>query len=222
MNVIPQIFYDLIARIIPAICILAFACLTIILFNKELESSVISFLGSKDFNISNYLNLWSTLGIVVFSYLVSLILKIPSEWLSERKFFRTIFFIKQETIDSERYFLEKEVIKTKFKDIPEPWKLLSIVRVKLPSEGYRLLKMLAEIRLCEMVFLGLITFSLINFPLLFFSKNNIPIRIFMIIFFIFSSRSILQLKYSIKNSFNKGVLMTWQQIEEEKIATNKM
>lgn len=214
MNVIPQIFYDLIARIIPATCILIFKALTIIFFNKENGELIISFFGRKDFNVGNYLNLWTTLYVVIVAYLLSLILKLPSEWTSELKLWRKLFFVKEQTIDSERYLKEKESFGNQSVKIPEPWKLFSIVRVKLPDEGYRLLKMLAEIRLCEMMFFAFIILAVVNIILLFFSSSNLSVRIIAIIFFLFSSRSLLQLKYSIKNSYEKGLLMAWEQIGE--------
>ncbi len=211
MNVVPQIFYDLIARIVPATCILIFTLLTIVLFAGGDEGAMISFFGSEEFKISNYLNLWTALCFIVLAYLLSLILKLPSEWLSELKMMRKLFFVKEQTVDLERYMEEKEKV-NEHKPVPEPWKLFSIVRIKLPDEGYRLLKMLAEVRLCEMTFLGFLILAITNIILLFFSVHNLTERVILIVFFIFSTRSLLQLKYSIRNSYKKSVLMTWTQI----------
>ena len=103
----------------------------------------------------------------------------------------------------------------KIQNIPDAHVMHDLVRIWSPSEGYRLLKLRAEARFCEVLFFGfmLLTGIHIYFLIMHLLENSDPFFLNYHIFFISSlliSGWIIYLRgNSFENYFKRGVLKIW-------------
>lgn len=186
MNIIPQLFYDLIARIIPILGLL-FLGLLLVIPNIDLQHFDI-----KTYESVPFFALLVTLSIF---YIISIILKTPAEVLSNSKFIKSVTFVKD--IEVTKYKITPSVASEKF----------ATIRYKVPEEGVRLLKMLAEIRLCEMLIFGLCIAIISNIVIFIVFHKFLLYRLVLLVIFYFSIRSLLLLKASIRQGFISSVYL---------------
>lgn len=210
MNIVPQLFYDLIARIIPSIGVLLSLGFTFLVGKDFLKTGELGrILKSGYIDYHQYFNIWSAILLLIIAYITSLILKVPSETLSNTSWFRRLMFIGKSKTD-DVLISERERLKKMNEDsVPDIWTMFSIVRVKLPDEGMRLLKMYAEIRMCELLIFGFSICFIINAICWVIALESFVPRVSWCLLLLIFTRSLMSVKQSITNSLEKSILMSW-------------
>jgi len=163
LTLIPQVFFDLIARIIPGLAIVIAWYVTTLGPNKTLDTLVTA--SSKQ----NILNFWSFALLTILSYLLGFILN--ELWsLTFGRIKRRVFrektgkYLESCLADNDKMrkcFGESELGLT-IEDFPALHIIHDHLRLYSDSEGYRLLKLRAEARLSEALFIGLLLLPIIN------------------------------------------------------------
>jgi len=160
LSLIPQIFFDLIARIIPGSIFLILIYPSILGPQKAIEYLLSN---------SDKVNIWAFFLLIIFSYITGFILgqlstltlgKIREKSRKERN----LKFIKScvnENNNIRKCFNENE-LKIDHKKLPPTYVMHDHLRFYSPSEAYRLLKLRAESRLCEVLVLGFFISILLN------------------------------------------------------------
>ena len=165
LSLIPQVFYDLIARVIPGFIVIMMWYLTILGPNKAVNA----FLTVSSQPDQSIFNFWSFAALLTVSYLIGLIL--DELW---RSTFRRIKSKKRRLAQAEhidwciaqndqiRKCLGQPALGLEGQDLPPVHVMHDHLRLHSESEAYRLLKLQAEARLCEALFAGLLLLPAIN------------------------------------------------------------
>ena len=170
LSVIPQIFYDLIARVIPGFVMIITWYLTIVGPSEAINTIKIVY--SKQ----DKSNFWLAVLLFILSYVLSFIL--DELWPLFRKIRKIIRKItkgqKEKDKEKERIescIAENNKIRKCFgeselefenKDWPSFWVIYGHLRLYSQSEVYRLLKLRAEAQLCTILFIGFLPLPIIN------------------------------------------------------------
>lgn len=155
LSLIPQIFFDLIARIIPGAIFLILIYPSLVGYQQALE-----YLFSNS-GKSGIINIWSFFLLIIFAYIIGFILgqlstltigKIRENSRKKRNL-KSIKTCVEENNNIRKCFNEN-VLKIDHREIPPTYVMHDHLRFYSPSEAYRLLKLRAESRLCEVLILG--------------------------------------------------------------------
>jgi len=163
LSLIPQVFFDLIARVIPGCVVVITWYLTILGPNKALNTIITA--SSKQ----NIFNFWSFALLIILSYILGLILNELWSLTFKRIKDKILKGKKKKYIEScisennkiRKCFGESELRLT-HEDLPSLHVIHDHLRLFSDSEAYRLLKLRAEARLCEALFTGLLPLPIIN------------------------------------------------------------
>lgn len=211
LSIIPQIFYDLIARVLPGMIVMVIWYLAVLGPTKAWIIFKTEHAGS------NFFYFWSVFIILVFSYVVSFILNelwhIKFEAIKKnRKKEIKINPIKL-SLDQDakiRKSLQEDTLELNVEDLPETYVMHDNLRLHSESEAYRLLKVRAEIRMCEVLFMGLlitlflnIIFWVVDFKLLMLDRLILEILV------IISSYTFWKAGIRLERYYNGGVCRIW-------------
>jgi len=165
LSLIPQVFYDLIARVIPGMVLLTMWYLTILGPNKAIDA--ITMISSQ--SNQNIFNFWSFAVLLTISYLVGIIL--DEIWTltfrrikrQERRR-RRVKYIDRCLVQNDqiRKCLGEPELGLERRDLPPLHILHDHLRFHSQSESYRLLKLRAEARLSKILFTGFFLLPVIN------------------------------------------------------------
>lgn len=168
LSLVPQIFYDLIARVVPGLVIVIAWYMAVLGPDRAIATI------SKNQNI---LDFWAFALLVTLSYILGFIL--DELWsLTFKRIKRKIIKGKKEgyirsCIDENNKVRERfgeSKIEFEDKDLPSVYAMHDHLRLYSDSEAYRLLKVRAEARLCEALFIGFLFLPIVN--ILFWLNNS--------------------------------------------------
>lgn len=187
-NLIPQIFYDLIARVAPGATLIVLTLIT--LFGiPAVENFVQTLTSPEKNNVFTILLLLGGLG----SYVVGFLL----DWLWET--IETIIesftrsrneaeskYTEERLIEHNRMqeALKRPIVGIKADDLPRVFAMRSQLRKDAPEEYSRLLKLRAERRLCQVLLMGFLTLCAVNLACLFlthFEATRIVLEILLVV-----------------------------------------
>lgn len=170
-NIIPQVFYDLIARFIPGLIILF--CAELVQYGPDqIIQSITSLIGSKDQGVEISFYLFLIVGVL--SYSIALVAMGFWTLLSRISRRSNLVFLKD---NDKRWLSIKETLKTDIKiagcnlgfvsdnkqeDIPSMAFIYDFVRLRSPEVGSRLVKIRAECHMCAVLITGLIAIGIWN------------------------------------------------------------
>lgn len=169
LDIIPQVFYDLIARVIPGFVVIATWCL--VLVGPETAISFIISPKNQDafsFGAFILITLISYLGGFALGELWTLTGG-KSKKKNSAKNTKAHFATSINDFNIIRKILGAQKIKLDEEDMPSTHSMHDHIRQIAPAEGYRLLKLRAEVRFGERLYIGLLLIPIIN--LLFWQKN---------------------------------------------------
>jgi hypothetical protein len=162
-NIIPQIFYDLIARVTPGAIILIIGYLTFSGPGKAIKNIISA---SSKLNIFNF-------GMFVLGFILSYILgtilyelwaitfkKAQEKWSEEK--IRNTIDLAIDYHNKMRDVLGVKPLKVTKDDLPRYHIMHDHLRRNSEAEAYRLLKLRAEQRLGQVLFMGFFLLSIIN------------------------------------------------------------
>lgn len=162
-SVIPQIFYDLIARVIPGATVLLLGYLTLFGPTRAIKSFFIESSQENIFNFGTFIPIFILayiLGFILRELWVIAFKKIQKKWPSQ---------LKEDQIESAidyhnkiRVIHGKKPLNVKKGDLPPIHIMHDQIRLFSDSEGYRLLKLRAEQRLCHTLVIGVLLLAMIN------------------------------------------------------------
>jgi hypothetical protein len=163
LDLVPQIFYDLIARVIPGFVLVVAWYLTVQGPDKGVRQMT-ALLSNQ--NIANF---WSLTVLVVLSYILGFILRelwsLTFKRMRRKRTARKLRRYRQMAIaqyNKAGACFGKPELGFEAKDLPATHTMLDDVRRRSPSEGHRLLKLRAEAHLCEALFAGSVLLPLLN------------------------------------------------------------
>jgi hypothetical protein len=195
-SIIPQLFYDIIGRIIPGVVLLF--CIFMVYFGPENTAKFFtSIVGKKEqvVEVSFYLFLIS----VILSYVVSNIAQGISVIFSKKNKKRKREKWK-EVLDDLRSDLEKVTDnlllnkKIRVEDIPSTGFIYDYIRLRLPSAGARIAKIRAECHMCSVFVSGMSGIAVWNLVNIIASPTKIEIIMelgFLVSAFVFRMLRIL-------------------------------
>jgi hypothetical protein len=211
LSLIPQIFFDLIARITPGMILLLL--LPPSFLGPQRAIKLMLSYSEK----GSLLNITSLLILIVFSYLLGFILgqlytiffgKIAKKSRNERNF-KSI----KDSIDENnkiRKLYNEEELKYTPEQLPPSYVMHDYLRFFSPSEAYRLLKLRAESRLCEVLLLGFSLLFILNAGMWIIDSNLAMIdrAIFALIMFV-SLIILLIRRDTFENFYISGTCRLW-------------
>lgn len=162
LNLVPQIFYDIIARVIPGSTILILTGLTI-------SGPQTAYLELQKLASNQTINLWTVTAFVMIAYVFGYILnefwRLTIDKLTKKRRGRlhkenTEKAIEQ--LNKRRRLMKEKEIKIDYDDLPKDFIMHDDIRVAEDLEGYRLLKLRAENRLCSYMCTGLLVLLIVN------------------------------------------------------------
>lgn len=182
-NLIPQVFYDLYARVIPGALLLAS---TILVFFEPEKAINILFtpVEGKLFAVGFFL-LW-----LLISYFCGFVINQLSELtigVLTKKRDKVVEKNKQAKCLLEHNGLLRSlgqpVLTIKAEELPQAYRMREHIRHVAPDEAARLLKVRAEWRMCQVLFLGFILLMIPNtiFLIMQYGISRIILEIFLII-----------------------------------------
>jgi hypothetical protein len=213
-NLIPQVFYDLLSRVIPGFVAILAWYLAALGPLEAIESALVE-LSNKD---SQILNLWSSTIIFVLAYVLGFILEglwaLTFEKLRETAKSRAREKHWQvnsvDEYNTMRVCLNEPELKFESAKLPPSYTMLDQARLHLPSEIHRLLKLRGERRLCERIFLTC-SLSVANLAvfLLIYSNWRTFDRIAMLILAGIAAFCLWPLGKKFDKFFTMGICTTW-------------
>lgn len=165
LSLIPQVFYDLIARVIPGFVVIMMWYLTILGPNKAMDT--INTVSSQ--SNQTVFSFWSFAVLLTISYLIGLILeelwyltfgRIKRNRRSPRQAEHIDWCITQH--EKIRKCLREPELGLQRQDLPPLHIVHDHLRLHSQSEAYRLVKLRAEARLSETLFTGLLPLPVVN------------------------------------------------------------
>ncbi|HHT9123544.1 MAG TPA: hypothetical protein ACFYEF_11810 [Candidatus Wunengus sp. YC63] len=162
-SVIPQIFYDLIARVVPGATILLLGYLTLLGPTKAIHTFFVEVSQKNTFKLGTYIPLFIVayiLGFILRELWVIAYKKIQKKWPSQPKENQI-----ESAIDYHnkiRVIHGKKPLNVKKGDLPPIYIMHDQIRLFSDSEGYRLLKLRAEQRLCHALVIGVLLLAMMN------------------------------------------------------------
>lgn len=163
LSLIPQVFFDLIARVIPG-CVLVITGYLTILGPKKAIDAIVSASATQ-----SIVNFWSLVLLIIFAYVSGLIFnelwyltfeKIRSTRVKENHK-RYLGSCIAEYNKIRKCFGESE-LSLRGKDLPPVHVMHDHVRLRSQSEAYRLLKLRAEVYLFDTLFTGFMVLAMTN------------------------------------------------------------
>ena len=163
LSVVPQVFYDLIARVVPGAVVAIMWYLTI-LGPKKAINTLITILSKQ-----NLISLWSFALLIMLAYVLGFILnglwdltfrKIKRKTSEERKSRHLRSNIAQ--YDRIRKCFGRPGLEFGHEDLPSIHTMHDHLRLRSDSEAYRLVKLRAERTLCEALFTGIFLLPIVN------------------------------------------------------------
>ena len=210
-SVIPQIFYDLIARVVPGATILLLGYLTLLGPTKARHTFFVEVSQINTFKLGTYIPLFIVayiLGFILRELWVIAYKNIQKKWPSQPK---------EDQIESAidyhnkiRVIHGKKPLNVKKADLPPIYIMHDQIRLFSDSEGYRLLKLRAEQRLCHAVVIGVLILAMmnvgcwINDAKLFILERVLLVMIFPVIIYVFWRRS-----HKFGNYYEQGTCTQW-------------
>lgn len=189
LDLIPQVFYDLIARIIPGTVLIIASYLTVLGPKKAIDTLV-----SVAVTIPperKILNVWLFALLMILAYVLSMI--VHELWSLASKAITSVDKKNQkkekkskekkkeppkrvcfEQDGKIRKCFEEPALGFESSDLPATHVMHDHLRLYSPSEAYRLLKLRAERNLCEVLFTGFLLLALVNI-LLWYHEFKWPI-----------------------------------------------
>lgn len=173
LSLVPQVFYDLIARVIPGFVLIMMWYLTILGPNKAIDT-IITISSEPGQSVFSF---WSFAMLVILSYVLGFVL----DELRSLTFGR----IRRQSLKRKRRkYVESCIahdskirkcfggpaLELENQDLPPLHTIHDHLRLHSQSEAYRLLKLRAEARLSEVIFTGFSPLPLIN--ILFWYKDS--------------------------------------------------
>jgi hypothetical protein len=160
LNLVPQVFYDLIARVVPGFVVAIIWYLTILGPKKAINTLIT--ISSEQ----SILNLWSFALLIMLAYILGFILnelwdltfqKIKRKTERGRKLRSSIA-----QYNRIRKCFGKSELEFGHEDLPSIHIMHDHLRLRSDSEAYRLLKLRAERTLCEALFTGVFLLPIVN------------------------------------------------------------
>lgn len=161
LSLVPQVFYDIIARVAPALVLVVAWYTTILGPGRAIDTITAN---------QNTFSFWSFGLLVMLSYILGFALGQLSSL--------TIRRIKRRTMRDRRAGYRRSCVREinrirkglwelkelgfKAENLPSVYAMHDHVRLHSDSEAYRLLKLRAEVRLCEVLFIGFLFLPVIN------------------------------------------------------------
>jgi hypothetical protein len=175
-GLIPEIFYDTVGRIVPGLFIII---VSIFLFLGPSEAVEYLLLQLADASI------WTFLFLALFSYVIAIIMKQPWEvailirgWQEERKANAK----KSETGIGEGVSTEEtSESSSDTSGFLQDDLILQYLRLKHPSEAYRLLKLQAEKNFCEVLITGLSILCLFSILTMLVSNKRLIEDVYLLV-----------------------------------------
>ena len=217
-SVIPQIFYDLIARVVPGATILLLGYLTLLGPTKAIHTFFVEVSQKNTFKLGTYIPLFIVayiLGFILRELWVIVYKKIPKKWTCSEKGQKKEQRKGQieSAIDYHnkiRAIHGKKPLGVKKDDLPPIHIMHDYIRLFSDSEGYRLLKLRAEQRLCHALVIGVLILAMmnvgcwINDAKLFILERVLLVMLFPVIIYVFWRRS-----HKFGNYYEQGTCTQW-------------
>jgi hypothetical protein len=161
-SLIPQVFYDFLARVVPGASLLAFAILVI--FGPNNVSSFINSPGSEKLFSAGFILVW-----VLASYLTGFLLgqlwELTFGQLTKQRMKDTEAKYQEQCL-SEHNRVQKVLKHSELviapNDLPRTYNMRDQIRHIAPEEASRLLKVRGERRMCQVLFLGFFILIIVN------------------------------------------------------------
>jgi len=212
LNFIPQVFYDVIARIIPGSVLLWFSYLTYYGYYKCIEHAKLILkndYGSSFLVVAEIL----LLGYIISIVLYGIWLKI-SQWVN--KYFkkgnsspiwrRNSDVTLEEDVKSVAITM-KNYISIQNLNVPSTSFIYDLIRIKMPDVGARLVKIRAECHMCSVLFVGWVILLLMNI-INFFEKPLLEAIVFEMLYIALSISIFIYLKY-LEDRFLHSISNHW-------------
>jgi len=208
-SLVPQIFYDLIARVIPGVVLFITGYLCI-LGPREAIRSMISVPSNQ-----NPFNFTMILLAIILSYVLGFILselwsstfgKIKNKKAGEKTKKQMRSCLAE--YDRMRKFLGGHELDLRYEGLPSIYAMHDHLRLYSVSEAYRLLKLQAEERLCEVLFIGFILLAIIN-PCYYFAEGFLLDRALLEVALLVAIYSFWRSGDKLEKFFINGTCKSW-------------
>jgi hypothetical protein len=200
--VVPEIFFDLLARVVPGSAILLAALVVILGPEEGVEALVEHAAGASLGSISAF---------VLAAYLTAVVLKQVWE-LFESRFGRRAEGSNRDKIYEIYCGVRGKDQLARADYLPDDRIILSCIRRSLPDDGLRLLKIQAEKNLCETLLPGLASLLLLDLWFLFFSGASFG-RAWLLLLIAVSWLSFFRWRESLEILFRHDLCALWRLLE---------
>lgn len=221
LNLIPQVFYDLIARLIPGLILIWSSCLIYFAPSIRIEHLKKLFAATRELNLSLII-----LALLI-AYSISIILNGLLTLLSDlSSLFKKLLLPyeqnRQELIDvtTKDKLKVKQATKTIQNDedteAPSSHFVYDYIRFRRPDVGARLVKIKAEIRMCKVLIFGWIILIFLNF----YNVPNVSTREFIIIecTLLIGIIGVFRFFKKLNEKFHTGLVNHWKLLHGERQA----
>ena len=213
LNLIPQIFFDIIARIIPGSLLIIGGIITALGPTK----SMTGLLGLRE--NSALLSFWPIVAAITLSYALGFILS-ELQKITLGKIKKSAKPGGDESLNRKQKIIDRhrKVRKSLFgvdvpisaSDLPPTYVMHDHLRQEPNTEAYRLLKLRAEERLCNVLALVLIMLAALNIIVLAIDQTDISFeRIILEIGYLLSAWLLLRRGETLGRYYNDGTLRSW-------------
>lgn len=204
-QVIPEIFFDLIARVVPG----SFLLLMALLVSQGPEKGVRELV-----RYTSSSSAGAVLAFALVAYFTAVVLK--QAWC----FFESRVKRKNSEGNTGQDQVYKTYCAVRAKDqlaraeyLPDSRIILSCILRSLPEEGLRLLKIQAEKNLCEVILPGLVVLLVLNSWLLFSVPSESFGRVWLLFMIVVSGLSFFMWRADLEGLFQRDFCALWRLLE---------
>jgi hypothetical protein len=206
-EVVPEIFFDLVARVVPGSLLLLMALLV-----AQGPKAGVRELG--EYVSAAGVN--SVLAFTLAAYFTAVVLKQVWRFLAARvtkKRKRSDKNAEQDDLYRVYSAVRVKSPVARAEELPESRIVLACIRRSLPEEGLRLLKIQAEKDLCEVLLPGLIALSLLDGWFLFSDRVETVGRTCLLLFNLFSWLCCFSWRKDLERLFEQDLCALWRLLE---------
>lgn len=210
-DLVPQVFYDFIGRVMPGAVIMITGYLLV--FGPDRAVKIVSRTSAKP----SLLNLWSFLLLALAAYVVGIVMgqiwiitfgKIRSK--SRKEAAQQCMKLGVTQYNKVKKALGKSELALNLTELPDFFIMLDHLRVCSSTESSRLLKLRAEKRLCQGLFVELGILSIVNIYFMYgFSEEFFTARVVLEIFMIITMFCCWTWMVRLERYFMTGTCLAW-------------
>lgn len=211
LDIIPQVFYDLISRVIPGF-VTILAWYVTLRGPREAGQEIVAILTNDKLS-----GLGTSALLAVLSYLLGIILRelwsATFDQLLRAQLDRQETRAKRWAFDEyakARAFHRQATLDLAFEALPDDYVMLDDVRRRSPSEGYRLLKLRAEAHLHQGLVTGLILLPILNVVFWLILPNTYPLdRVVLEVIVTVALGALWRAGSRVDRFYNGGTCIAW-------------